>query len=221
MHISPVEGLPLVWLDQPQLGRLPQIAKRIADMILGLLLLVVLAPVLIAAALAIRCTSRGPVFFRQRRLGFNGAEFEILKLRTMYDGAENRRAEILDLNDQDGDGVLFKIREDPRVTPVGRWIRRFSVDEMPQLLQVLTGTMSLVGPRPLAVEDSTYTGSARRRLMVRPGLTGLWQISGRSDISWSDAVRLDLYYVENWSLGLDLSILFRTVIAVVGRRGAY
>jgi exopolysaccharide biosynthesis polyprenyl glycosylphosphotransferase len=221
MHISPVEGLPLMWLDRPQLGRLPRLLKRSVDLVGALVLLTLLAPVLVAAAIAIKCTSRGPVLFRQRRLGVNGTEFDILKFRTMCVGAECRREEFLDLNDQDGSGVLFKIREDPRVTQVGKWIRRFSIDEMPQLLQVLTGTMSLVGPRPLAVQDSIYTGSARRRLMVRPGLTGLWQISGRSDISWADAVRLDLYYVENWSLGLDLSILFRTVIAVIGRKGAY
>jgi lipopolysaccharide/colanic/teichoic acid biosynthesis glycosyltransferase len=117
--------------------------------------------------------------------------------------------------------VLFKIRQDPRITPVGRLIRKFSIDELPQLLHVLSGTMSLVGPRPLATEDSIYTGSARRRLLVRPGLTGLWQVSGRSNLSWDDAVRLDLYYVENWSIGLDLSIIGRTLFAVLARKGAY
>ncbi len=221
MHVSPVEGLPLMWLDRPHLGRLPRMMKRSLDLVGAATLLVLATPVLLVAMAAIRCTSRGPVLFRQQRLGVNGSEFEILKLRTMYVGSESRRSEILQRNEQDGGGVLFKIRADPRITPVGKWIRRFSIDEIPQLLLVLAGTMSLVGPRPLAVEDSIYTGSARRRLIVRPGLTGLWQISGRSDISWDDAVRLDLYYVENWSLGLDLSILFRTVIAVIGRRGAY
>lgn len=221
VHVSPVEGLPLVWLEQPQLGRLPRIAKRTVDLVGSVSLLVLLAPVLFATAAAIKLSSRGPVFFRQRRLGLNGTEFRIVKFRSMYAGAEERRGELLELNEQDGGGVLFKIREDPRVTPVGRLIRKLSIDELPQLLHVVRGTMSLVGPRPLASADSGYTGSARRRLLVRPGITGLWQISGRSELSWDDAVRLDLYYVENWSLGLDLSILMRTVMAVVGRRGAY
>ena len=221
MHVSPVEGLPLMWLEQPQLGRLPKLVKRLVDLVGGLLLLLAVSPVLFVSAVVIKCTSGGPVLFRQRRLGINGTEFEILKFRTMFTGSEDRRAELLDLNDQNGAGVLFKMRKDPRVTPIGKWMRKYSIDEMPQLCQVLTGRMSLVGPRPLAVEDSVYTGSARRRLLVRPGLTGLWQVSGRSDVSWDDAVRMDLYYVENWSLGLDLSILVRTVFAVLGRKGAY
>jgi lipopolysaccharide/colanic/teichoic acid biosynthesis glycosyltransferase len=139
----------------------------------------------------------------------------------MHENAEDRRDAFLDQNEQDGGGVLFKIRRDPRVTPVGRWLRQFSIDELPQLIHVLSGKMSPVGPRPFAAIDSAYTGSARRRLLVRPGLTGLWQISGRSGLTWEDAVRLDLYYVENWSLGLDLSIIGRTIIAVLGRKGAY
>lgn len=221
VHVSPVEGLPLVWLEQPQLGRLPRIVKRTLDLGAGSLVLLLASPVLLATAVAIKATSRGPVFFRQRRLGINGAEFNILKFRSMYSDAESRRDEILELNEQDGGGVLFKIRQDPRITPVGRWLRKLSIDELPQLVHVLTGTMSLVGPRPLAAIDSHYTGSARRRLLVRPGVTGLWQISGRSETTWEDAVRFDLYYVENWSLGLDLSILFRTVFAVLGRKGAF
>jgi exopolysaccharide biosynthesis polyprenyl glycosylphosphotransferase len=221
VHVSPVEGLPLVWLEQPQLGRLPRLVKRLLDLAGGLTVLVLASPILLFTALAIKLTSRGPVFFRQHRLGINGVEFSILKFRSMYSDAESRRAEILGLNEQDGGGVLFKIKQDPRVTPIGRWIRKFSIDELPQLVHVVSGTMSLVGPRPLAAIDSTYTGSARRRLLVRPGLTGLWQISGRSELSWDDAVRLDLYYVENWSLGLDLSILFRTIFTVLGRKGAY
>ena len=139
----------------------------------------------------------------------------------MHENAEDHRDAFLDQNEQDGGGVLFKIHRDPRVTPVGRWLRQFSIDELPQLIHVLSGKMSLVGPRPYATIDSIYTGSARRRLLVRPGLTGLWQISGRSGLTWEDAVRLDLYYVENWSLGLDLSIIGRTIIAVLGRKGAY
>jgi exopolysaccharide biosynthesis polyprenyl glycosylphosphotransferase len=221
VRVSPVEGLPLVWLEQPQLGRLPRIVKRFVDLIGALALLLLVSPVLVVTAIAIKMTSRGPVFFRQRRLGVNGSEFTILKFRSMYEGAEAKRADLLELNEQDGGGVLFKIRQDPRITPVGKWIRKFSVDELPQLLHVVAGTMSLVGPRPLASADSSYTGAARRRLLVRPGVTGLWQISGRSELSWDDAVRLDLYYVENWSLGLDLSILVRTVFAVLRRKGAY
>ncbi|MBE7189343.1 sugar transferase [Jatrophihabitans endophyticus] len=221
VHVSPVEGLPLVWLDQPALGRIPGVVKRALDIVVAATVLVLIAPVLAATAIAIKTTSRGPVFFRQHRLGAGGGEFSILKFRSMYVGADERRAEILELNEQDGGGVLFKIREDPRVTPVGRWIRKLSIDELPQLVHVLSGTMSLVGPRPLAAVDSTYTGAARRRLLVKPGMTGLWQISGRSQTTWDDAVRMDLYYVENWSLGLDMSILFRTIFAVLGRRGAF
>ena len=221
VHVSPVEGLPLVWLEQPSLARLPRLVKRLLDIGVAAFALLLTLPLLAVTALAIKMTSPGPVFFRQRRLGVNGAEFMIFKFRSMYSDAESRRHELLDLNEQDGGGVLFKIKNDPRVTPVGRWIRKLSIDELPQLLQVLSGTMSLVGPRPLAADDSGYTGHARRRLLVKPGVTGLWQISGRSQTTWEDAVRFDLYYVENWSLGLDLSILFRTVFAVLGRKGAF
>lgn len=221
VRVSPVEGLPLMWLEAPQLGRVPRFVKRSMDLVGGLFLLICAVPIVLVAALAIKVNSRGPVLFRQRRLGVHGAEFMVLKLRTMYADAEERRANILQLNEQDGGGVLFKIRADPRVTPVGRFLRKFSIDELPQLVHVITGRMSLVGPRPLAAADSTYTGAARRRLLVRPGLTGLWQVSGRSDLSWDDAVRLDLYYVENWSLGGDLGILARTIFAVLRRHGAY
>jgi exopolysaccharide biosynthesis polyprenyl glycosylphosphotransferase len=221
VHVSPVAGLPLVWLDQPQLGRVPQLLKRSLDLLGGSLLFLAATPIYLLTMIAIKATSRGPVFYRQVRLGINGTEFRMIKFRSMYRDAHDRRAQILDQNEQDGGGVLFKIRRDPRVTPVGRLIRMFSIDELPQLVHVLTGQMSLVGPRPLAAEDSIYTGSARRRLLVRPGLTGLWQVSGRSELSWDDAVRLDLYYVENWSLALDFSILARTVFAVLARRGAF
>lgn len=221
VRVSPVEGLPLMWLEQPQLGRLPRLIKRSVDIVGGVLLVCVALPILAVSALAIKIDSRGPVFFRQRRLGALGSEFMVLKLRTMYANAEERREDVLELNEQDGGGVLFKMRRDPRVTRVGRVLRQFSIDELPQLFHVLTGRMSLVGPRPLAAADSTYTGAARRRLLVRPGLTGLWQVSGRSDLSWDDSVRLDLYYVENWSLGGDLGILARTILAVLRQRGAY
>jgi lipopolysaccharide/colanic/teichoic acid biosynthesis glycosyltransferase len=191
------------------------------DIVGASLLLIVVLPVLLGTAAAIKLTSRGPVFFRQARLGINGREFRIMKFRSMYADSHAKRDLYMEKNEQDGGGVLFKIRRDPRITPVGRWLRRLSIDELPQLVHVISGTMSLVGPRPLAAEDSVYTGSARRRLLVRPGLTGLWQVSGRSELSWDDAVRLDLYYVENWSLGLDISILMRTVIAVLARKGAF
>jgi exopolysaccharide biosynthesis polyprenyl glycosylphosphotransferase len=221
VHVSLVEGLPLMWLDAPQLGRLPRILKRCMDLAGSLLLLVGLFPVLVIAACAIKLESRGPVFYRQRRLGLDGTEFMMLKLRSMHDGADELRDTLLHRNEQDGGGVLFKLRRDPRVTRVGRVIRRLSIDEMPQLVHVLSGQMSLVGPRPLAAIDSAYDGAARRRLRVRPGLTGLWQVSGRSGLSWADAVRLDLYYVENWSLGLDAAILGRTILAVLTGSGAY
>jgi exopolysaccharide biosynthesis polyprenyl glycosylphosphotransferase len=221
VHVSPVEGLPLFWLEQPQLGRLPRVIKRSVDLIGAAVLLALALPVLLLTAALIKATSSGPVLFKQRRLGVHGDPFTILKFRSMYAQAEGQRAVVFDQNEQDGGGVLFKIRRDPRVTPVGRIIRRLSIDELPQLINVITGSMSLVGPRPLAAIDSNYTGAARRRLLVRPGITGLWQVSGRSELSWDDAVRLDLYYVENWSLGLDISILLRTILAVVARRGAY
>lgn len=221
VHVSPVAGLPLVWLDQPQLGRVPRLLKRSLDLLGGGLLFIAALPVYLLTVFAIKVSSRGPVLYRQVRLGINGSEFTMLKFRSMYRDAHGRREQIFAQNEQDGGGVLFKIRRDPRVTPVGRFIRMFSIDELPQLVHVLSGRMSLVGPRPLAAEDSIYTGPARRRLLVRPGLTGLWQVSGRSELSWDDAVRLDLYYVENWSLGLDLSILARTVFTVLTRKGAY
>lgn len=177
-------------------------------------------PVLLGIALAVRLSSPGPVLYRQQRVGLGGQLYTMYKFRSMVVDAEARLAALQAANE--GDGLLFKIRHDPRVTPIGRWLRRFSLDELPQLLNVLGGTMSLVGPRPpLPTEVERYDSSVRRRLLVRPGLTGLWQISGRSDLSWDDSVRLDLRYVENWSLALDLLILWKTAAAVLGRRGAY
>ncbi|MDX6367207.1 MAG: hypothetical protein QOK30_2283, partial [Nocardioidaceae bacterium] len=162
----------------------------------------------------------GPVFFRQTRTGRDGLEFPCLKFRTMVVDAEDRLA---DLQAEQGlNGLLFKMKDDPRVTPPGRWLRRFSLDELPQLINVLRGDMSLVGPRPpLPCEVAAYDGLTRRRLRVRPGMTGLWQVSGRSDLSWSEAIRLDLYYVDNWSILQDVSILAKTFGAVLGSRGAY
>jgi lipopolysaccharide/colanic/teichoic acid biosynthesis glycosyltransferase len=181
--------------------------------------LFVLSPVLLAIGLTIRLTDNGPALYRQTRIGQAGREFRVFKFRTMYTDADHRLAELLDRNE--GDGLLFKIKDDPRVTPVGRWLRRVSLDELPQLLNVLLGHMSLVGPRPLPVMDTAFQGHVRRRLLVKPGITGLWQISGRSNVSWDEAVRLDLHYVENWSIALDLTILAKTVAAVARRDGAY
>ena len=221
VHVSPVEGLPLMWVEQPQFTGVSRLVKRLVDIAGALLVLVLASPVLLITALLVKLTSSGPVLFKQSRLGTGGAEFLVWKFRSMYVDAESRRDELWDRNEQDGDGVLFKISDDPRVTRVGGVIRRLSIDELPQLVNVLRGQMSLVGPRPLATIDSTYSGHARRRLLVRPGMTGLWQVSGRSDTSWEDAVRLDLYYVENWSLAFDVTIILRTVWTVVRRSGAY
>ncbi|OMQ14685.1 hypothetical protein A7K94_0214815 [Modestobacter sp. VKM Ac-2676] len=190
------------------------------DRAVALAALIALAPVFAVLATAVRLSGPGPVFFRQQRVGVGGAEFTMLKFRSMVDGAHRQVAGLSDGND--ADGLLFKMRSDPRVTPVGRWLRRLSLDELPQLVNVLTGTMSLVGPRPpLPEEVARYDSAVSRRLLVRPGLTGLWQISGRSDLSWEEAVRLDLRYVENWSLALDAQILWKTARAVVSASGAY
>lgn len=199
--------------------RASRAVKRVVDFVGAAVLLLLLVPMLLVAAVAVKADSPGPVLFRQRRMGRDGEEFDVLKLRTMRLGAEQARASLAARNE--GDGHLFKIREDPRVTAVGRLLRRYSLDELPQLVNVLMGHMSLVGPRPLPVEDSAFTGEARRRLLVRPGLTGLWQISGRSDLAWEDALRLDLQYVDSWSVWLDLAILLRTPTVVLRGEGAY
>ncbi|GLY95558.1 exopolysaccharide biosynthesis polyprenyl glycosylphosphotransferase [Actinoplanes sp. NBRC 103695] len=218
--IRPFDGLPMLHVEHPRLHGGIRLVKELVDRLGALLLLALFSPLLLGVALCVRLTSRGPVLFRQVRVGRDGREFRIFKFRSMYVDAEARLAELRHLNEHDG--VLFKMRDDPRVTPVGRWLRRFSVDELPQLLNVLTGQMSLVGPRPpLPSEVAAYADDVRRRLAVKPGMTGLWQVSGRSDLSWEEAVRLDLRYVENWSLSLDLVILLRTMTAVVRSSGAY
>ena len=194
--------------------------KSVIDRLAALVLLVILAPVLAAIAFAVGAGSPGPVLFRQVRVGKDGREFVMYKFRTMHRDAQHRLAELRHLNDYDD--VLFKLRDDPRVTRVGRWLRRFSLDELPQLVNVLRGQMSLVGPRPpLPEEVAVYPEDVRRRLAVRPGLTGLWQVSGRSDLPFAEAVKLDLRYVENWSFSLDLVILLRTLSAVCRASGAY
>jgi exopolysaccharide biosynthesis polyprenyl glycosylphosphotransferase len=221
VHVSPVEGLPLMWVDQPQFSGARRFVKRAVDIAGAGALLLLAAPFLLFTALIVRLTSRGPALYASVRLGEHGREFTVYKFRSMYQDAEQRRADLLELNESDG-GILFKIRDDPRVTKVGRLLRKYSIDELPQLLNVLKGDMSLVGPRPpLPEEVDQYQHDVRRRLLVKPGMTGLWQVSGRSDLAWDEAVRLDLYYVENWSLGLDLAIIARTLWVVMRSRGAY
>jgi lipopolysaccharide/colanic/teichoic acid biosynthesis glycosyltransferase len=206
-------------MEQPRSGALRQATKRACDLLGAVICLVLATPLMVAAAVAIKMTSRGPVFYSQARAGKHGQPFRMWKFRSMYADSERRRRDLEQANE--ADGHLFKIRDDPRVTPVGRLLRRWSVDELPQLINVLAGEMSLVGPRPLPVTESDYTGASRRRLLCLPGITGLWQVSGRSETTWEEAVQLDLYYVDNWSLSLDVTILARTVATVLSRRGAF
>jgi exopolysaccharide biosynthesis polyprenyl glycosylphosphotransferase len=197
-----------------------QLVKNLLERPLAALMLLLLSPLLIGLVVAIRRDSPGPAIFRQSRVGRDGRLFTMYKFRTMSDGAHDAVEELTELNESDA--VLFKMRQDPRITKLGALLRKFSLDEVPQLFNVVLGQMSLVGPRPaLQSEVMQYCQDARRRLVVKPGLTGLWQVSGRSDLTWEDTVRLDVKYVDNWSLALDLSILVRTVQAVVGHRGAY
>jgi exopolysaccharide biosynthesis polyprenyl glycosylphosphotransferase len=220
--IRPVDGLPLLHVEHPRLKGARRVFKVILDKVVSLLALVLFSPVLLAITLAVKLSSieRGPVIFKQVRVGRNGRKFVMYKFRTMYPDAEQRLAELRHLNEFDG--TLFKMKRDPRVTPVGRWLRSTSLDEIPQLVNVLKGDMSLVGPRPpLPREVDEYPFDMRRRLVVKPGLTGLWQVSGRSDLSWEESIRLDLRYVENWSLTMDLMILARTLAAVLRSSGAY
>ena len=217
--VRPTVGLSLLEVETvPPRRRL--LAKSILDRVLGTALLVLASPVILGGALAVRLTSKGPAFFRQRRIGVDGRPFMMMKLRSMYVDAEERREALL--AESDGNGVLFKMHDDPRITPVGRIMRRYSIDELPQLWNVAKGDMSLVGPRPpLPVEVDGYQDQVFRRLHVRPGLTGLWQVSGRSDLSWDESVRLDLRYVDNWSVAMDLLILWKTARAVLMPQGAY
>jgi exopolysaccharide biosynthesis polyprenyl glycosylphosphotransferase len=221
VHVSPVHGLPLMWVDQPQFTGGTRVVKRAVDVIVSGAALIACFPLLLLTALAVKLTSPGPVVYRSTRNGKGGRPFTVFKFRSMYQGADRVRDDLLELSHH-GDSVLFKIRQDPRVTPVGRFLRKWSLDELPQLVNILTGSMSLVGPRPpLPHEVERYESDAHRRLLVKPGLTGLWQVSGRSDLSWEESVRLDLYYVENWTLAFDFAIIARTVLAVLQRRGAY
>jgi exopolysaccharide biosynthesis polyprenyl glycosylphosphotransferase len=218
--IRPVAGLPLLHMDHPEFTGTKQVIKDAFDKLVGLSALALTAPVFLFVTLIIRLDDGGPAFFRQTRVGRDGRDFTVYKFRTMVMDAEKLKAELAASNDHDG--VLFKMRKDPRITKVGSWLRRWSLDELPQLLNVVRGDMSLVGPRPaLPDEAARYGDYVRRRLVVKPGLTGLWQVNGRSDLSWEESVRLDLRYVENWSLVLDLQILWKTLSAVWRGSGAY
>ncbi|MEV6635208.1 sugar transferase [Actinoplanes sp. NPDC051470] len=219
VHIRPIEGLPLLHVEEPTLSGPAWLAKNLLDRVAAFLGLVALSPLLLLIAIGIRLSDPGPVFFRQPRVGHEGRTFRVWKFRTMYVDAEERKATLEELNDSDG--MLFKMKNDPRIFSFGQKLRGSSLDELPQLINVLRGEMSLVGPRPLPADDGDYLGDVRRRLLVRPGITGLWQVSGRSDLSWDEAVRLDLYYVDNWSLTYDLGILWRTIWVVLKRKGAY
>lgn len=213
-------GMDVLHITPPVLGGPRRVLKDVVERSLALLALVVTLPLLALLCLAIRLETSGPALFRQERIGRDGVPFTMLKLRSMGLDAEAERSGLVLANERDG--VLFKIQLDPRVTSLGRRLRRYSLDELPQLWNVVRGDMSLVGPRPaLPCEVAKYDVDPRRRLVVKPGVTGLWQVSGRSDLTWSESVRLDLRYVENWSLGLDVTILLRTVRAVLGHRGAY
>lgn len=220
VRLEELDGLPMLTYSRTPASELALAAKRGLDIALSAMALGVLAPILGAVALAIRVESRGPVLFRQRRVGLYGRKFTLLKFRSMYEDAEARLAEVAHLNEMDG--PVFKIRRDPRVTSIGRILRRLSLDELPQLVNVLRGEMSLVGPRPpVPTEVERYQAWQRRRLSVKPGLTCLWQVSGRSQVSFQRWMRLDLQYIDNWSLWLDLKILARTVPVVLGAKGAW
>jgi len=220
LQVSPAYGLTLLHVSQPRFTGGRWLLKAAIDRSAAFLALLVIFPVLLTIALVIKIESPGPVLFRQQRVGKAGDQFTMLKFRSMVVDAEARRADLDGANE--GAGPLFKMRRDPRVTRVGTILRRYSMDELPQLINVLRGEMSLVGPRPpLPKEVEKYAFDARRRLLVKPGLTGLWQVSGRSDLSWEETVQLDLRYVENWSFAMDAAIIWKTASAVLGGRGAY
>jgi exopolysaccharide biosynthesis polyprenyl glycosylphosphotransferase len=216
----PGQSVPLFELRPPVFEGVDFLLKRTFDVVGAVLLLFFASPVLLAIALAIKLSSRGPVFYASIRPGIGGQPFQCWKFRTMYRDADQRQADLESINE--ASGALFKIKDDPRMTPVGRFLRRFSMDELPQLWNVVRGEMSLVGPRPLPLRDyERLEDWHKKRYLVLPGITGLWQISGRSELDFDDLVRLDFLYLERWSVFLDLSILVKTVPAVVTRRGAF
>jgi exopolysaccharide biosynthesis polyprenyl glycosylphosphotransferase len=220
IHFRPVEGLPLIHVEIPQYDGAKHLLKRALDVTLSALGLLLVSPILLTIGLVVKLDSPGPALFRQERVGRNGKPFHMLKFRSMVETAEDDLAGLLDKNE--GSGVLFKIRSDPRITRVGRFIRKYSLDELPQLWNIVVGQMSVVGPRPpLPAEVQNYESHMHRRLYIKPGLTGMWQVNGRSDLSWEESVRLDLYYVENWSLAGDLMIIWRTFKIIIRPQGAY
>ena len=218
--MRPTAGLPLLHIEKPQYSGAKRFQKRAFDFCFALAALTATLPILAIAAIGIKLTSRGPVFYCAERIGIDGKPFSMLKFRTMVQDADQQLESLLDNNESDG--LLFKIRDDPRVTSIGRVLRRFSIDELPQFINVLRQEMSVVGPRPpLRREVESYDRDLQRRLLVKPGVTGLWQVSGRSDLSWDKAVRLDLSYVDNWSMVGDILIIAKTMRAVFQRKGAY
>ncbi len=220
LSVEPVESMSFVRVDMPKFSGTAMVLKAITDVIGSSVLLILLGLPMLLIALVIRRGSSGPALFKQERVGLDGRTFQCWKFRTMYDDADARRSELRDAHGDEG--ATFKMTDDPRVTRIGRFLRRFSLDELPQLINVWRGDMSLVGPRPHPMDDvARYDDLAVRRLRARPGMTGLWQVRGRSDLPWEESVRLDLYYVENWSLSMDFVIMASTVTAVVGGRGAY
>ena len=220
IHFRPVEGLPLIHVEIPQFDGAKHVLKRALDVVLSGIALVVLSPLFLVLAALVRMDSRGGAFFSQQRVGRNGDTFTMHKFRSMVASSESDLSQLVAANE--GAGLLFKMKSDPRVTRIGRILRKYSLDELPQLWNVFVGDMSLVGPRPpLPREVAAYENHVHRRLFIKPGLTGMWQINGRSDLSWDESVRLDLYYVENWSLMGDIIILWRTVKVLVNPVGAY
>jgi exopolysaccharide biosynthesis polyprenyl glycosylphosphotransferase len=216
----PGQGVPLFELRPPVVAGVDWAAKRIFDVVVSTVLIVAGMPLWALIALAVKLDSRGPVFYRDRRVGLREREFGMFKFRSMYADADSLQAGLEASNE--ASGPLFKIKDDPRVTRVGRIVRRYSIDELPQILNVVRGEMSLVGPRPLPLRDYVQLEDwHRKRYLVLPGMTGLWQVSGRIDLTFDDLVRLDFYYLENWSIWLDISILVKTMPAVLARRGAY
>jgi exopolysaccharide biosynthesis polyprenyl glycosylphosphotransferase len=214
--------MPHVHVETPRYAGATTFVKRALDLVMSTLAVVLLSPVLIGIAIAIKLGSPGPVLFRQERIGLAGRRFTMLKFRTMVVDAEAQLESLMDVDRSEGNAVLFKMKHDPRVTRIGRLLRTTSLDELPQLFNVIGGSMSVIGPRPpLQREVDLYDSHVHRRFYVKPGITGLWQVSGRSTLSWDESVRLDLYYVENWSLANDFVILLRTIRVVFARAGAY
>jgi exopolysaccharide biosynthesis polyprenyl glycosylphosphotransferase len=218
--VDDVEGIPLLDVGHIELGRGSMAVKRVFDLVVGGLIFLLVLPILAIVALAIKLDSRGPVFFRQERMGRGSKPFFIYKFRSMYVGADKERLALAAQNEYSG--PMFKMKRDPRITRIGGWLRRWSVDELPQILNVMKGDMSLVGPRPLWIEEAAQCrGWTQKRLDITPGITGLWQVLGRSEIPFDEMVKLDYMYVTGWSLSWDLKLLLQTIPAVVQKRGAY